>query len=79
MAYPRVFIDEVRRSVDALQIIGEVVALKRRGSRWVGLCPFHAEKTPSFTVNEEGLWHCFGCGVGGDIFRFAMDQEAMGF
>ena len=79
MAYPRNFIDEVRRSVDPLQIIGEVVALKRRGSRWVGLCPFHAEKTPSFTVNEEGLWHCFGCGVGGDIFRFAMDQEAMGF
>ncbi len=79
MAYPRNFIDEVRRSVDALQIIGELVALKRRGSRWVGLCPFHAEKTPSFTVNEEGLWHCFGCGVGGDIFRFVMDQEAMGF
>jgi len=79
MAYPRSFIDEVRRSVDPLQIIGEVVELKRRGTRWVGLCPFHAEKTPSFTVNEEGLWHCFGCGVGGDIFRFTMDQEAMGF
>jgi DNA primase len=80
MAYPRSFIDEVRRSVDSLQVIGEAVALKRRGSRWVGLCPFHNEKTPSFTVNaEEGLWHCFGCGEGGDIFRFVMDQEALGF
>lgn len=79
MAYPRSFIDEVRRSVDSLQVIGEQVALKRRGSRWVGLCPFHNEKTPSFTVNEEGLWHCFGCGEGGDIFRFVMDQEALGF
>jgi DNA primase len=45
----------------------------------VGLCPFHSEKTPSFTVNEEGLWHCFGCGEGGDIIRFVMDQEALGF
>lgn len=79
MAFPRSFIDQVRRSVDALQVIGEVVALKRRGSRWVGLCPFHNEKTPSFTVNEEGLWHCFGCSEGGDIFRFVMEQEAIGF
>jgi len=79
MAYPRSFIDEVRRGSDSLQVIGEAVALKRRGSRWVGLCPFHSEKTPSFTVNEEGLWHCFGCGEGGDIFRFVMDHEALGF
>tara|TARA_B100000959_G_scaffold110865_1_gene116925 strand:- start:10069 stop:11874 length:1806 start_codon:yes stop_codon:yes gene_type:complete len=79
MAYPPSFVDEVRRSTDPLQIIGEVVELKPRGSRWVGLCPFHSEKTPSFTVNEEGLWHCFGCTAGGDIFRFVMDQEAIGF
>lgn len=79
MAYPRSFIDEVRLSSDPLQIIGEVVALKRRGSRWVGLCPFHDEKTPSFTVSEEGLWHCFGCGAGGDLFSFVMEQEALGF
>ena len=79
MAYPRDFIDEVRRGGDPLQVIGEVVALKRRGNRWVGLCPFHNEKTPSFTVSEEGLWHCFGCGEGGDLFRFVMEQEAVGF
>ena len=79
MRYPRSFIDEVRRGADPLRVIGEVVALKKRGSRFVGLCPFHQEKTPSFTVNEEGLWYCFGCGVGGDLFRFVMEQEAIGF
>ncbi|MFQ5742136.1 MAG: DNA primase [Acidobacteriota bacterium] len=79
MRFPRSFIDEVRRSSDPLGIIGEVVALKRRGSRFVGICPFHDEKTPSFTVNEEGLWYCFGCGTGGDLFRFIMEQEAVGF
>lgn len=50
--------------------IADVVNLRRRGSRWVGLCPFHAEKKPSFTVTEEGMWNCFGCGVGGDVFDF---------
>ena len=79
MAYPPSFVNEVRRSTDPLQTIGEVVDLKRRGSRWVGLCPFHSEKTPSFTVNEEGLWHCFGCTAGGDIFQFVMNQEGMEF
>ena len=79
MAYPRSFIDEVRRNADPLQVIGEIVALKQRGRRWVGLCPFHDEKTPSFTVNEEGFWHCFGCSAGGDLFTFVMEQEALGF
>ena len=79
MRYPRSFIDEVRSSADPLRIIGEVVALKRRGARFVGLCPFHQEKTPSFTVNDEGLWYCFGCGTGGDLFRFIMEQEGVGF
>jgi len=79
MRYPRSFIDEVRSSADPLQVIGEVVALKRRGARFVGLCPFHQEKTPSFTVNDEGLWYCFGCGTGGDLFRFIMEQEGVGF
>jgi DNA primase len=79
MRFPRSFIDEVRTSADPVQVIGEVVALKRRGTRFVGLCPFHQEKTPSFTVNDEGLWYCFGCGTGGDIFRFIMEQEGVGF
>ncbi|HEX9700299.1 MAG TPA: DNA primase [Acidobacteriota bacterium] len=80
MAYPRSFIDDIRRNVDPLQVIGEAVALKRRGSRWLGLCPFHDEKTPSFSVDaEQGLWHCFGCGEGGDLFAFVMQHEALGF
>jgi DNA primase len=80
MAYPRSFIDDIRRNVDPLQVIGEAVALKRRGSRWLGLCPFHDEKTPSFSVDaEQGLWHCFGCGEGGDLFAFVMRHEALGF
>lgn len=79
MRFPRSFIDEVRSSADPLRVIGEVVALKRRGARFVGLCPFHQEKTPSFTVNDEGLWYCFGCGTGGDLFRFIMEQEGVGF
>ncbi len=79
MRYPRSFIDEVRSGADPLRVIGEVVPLKRRGARFVGLCPFHQEKTPSFTVNDEGLWYCFGCGTGGDLFRFIMEQEGVGF
>lgn len=55
------------------------MSLKKQGSRWVGLCPFHQEKTPSFGVNDEGLWYCFGCGTGGDIFKFVMEHEGLGF
>ncbi len=79
MAWPRSFIDEVKRSADPVQLIGEVVALKKRGTRWVGLCPFHQEKTPSFTVNDEGLWHCFGCSEGGDLFKFVQQHEGIDF
>ena len=79
MSWPRSFIDEVRRSADGVQIVGEVVALKKRGARWVGLCPFHGEKTPSFTINDEGLWYCFGCGEGGDVFKFVQQYEGVGF
>ncbi len=79
MAWPRSFIDEVRQSSDAVRVIGEVVALKKRVNRWVGLCPFHTEKTPSFGVNDEGLWYCFGCGEGGDIFKFVQRHEGGDF
>jgi DNA primase len=79
MAWPRSFIDEVKRSADPVRLIGEVVELKKRGTRWVGLCPFHQEKTPSFTVNDEGLWHCFGCGEGGDLFKFVQQHEGIDF
>ena len=56
------------------------VALKRKGTNWVGFCPFHDEKTPSFTVNPKtNLWHCFGCGAGGDAIGFLTKKEGLGF
>ncbi len=66
--------------VDLLDVVSEHVNLKRRGRRWVGLCPFHTEKTPSFTVTPElGLFKCFGCGKGGDIFSFVQSRENVSF
>jgi hypothetical protein len=61
-------------------IIGRFVELKREGPRWVGLCPFHTEKTPSFTITPAmGIWKCFGCDAGGDVFAFVMRQQEMSF
>lgn len=66
--------------VDVLDVVSEQVTLKRRGRRWVGLCPFHTEKTPSFTVSPEmGLFKCFGCGKGGDVFSFVQLRENIPF
>ena len=72
--------EEVRSASDIVQIIGEKVPLRRAGRTWKGLCPFHAEKTPSFTVNpERQIWHCFGCNRGGDVFSFLMERDKMTF
>src|SRR5437870_10250251 len=61
-------------------VVSEHVGLKRVGRRYQGLCPFHAEKTPSFTLNPElGLYHCFGCGVGGDAISFVREVEHLDF
>ena len=66
--------------VDIVSLVSEHVTLKRSGRRWVGLCPFHAEKTPSFTVSEErGSFKCFGCGKGGDVFSFVQYRENVDF
>ncbi len=63
--------DRVRDATDIVQVIGEVVALKRQGNRYTGLCPFHQEKSPSFTVSsDKQLFHCFGCKAGGNVFHF---------
>ena len=71
---------EVRDRVDIEQVVGRSVRLTRAGSRMVGLCPFHREKTPSFGVSrEKQLYHCFGCGVGGDVFDFVMRLEGLEF
>jgi DNA primase len=78
--FPQQFIDDLRLQVNILQVIQEYVPLKKMGATWKGLCPFHSEKTPSFHVNpEKGFFHCFGCGVGGNVFKFLELHEKIGF
>jgi DNA primase len=73
-------IDEIRARADIVEIIGAQVRLRKTGRNWVGLCPFHNEKTPSFSVNaERGFFHCFGCNVGGSVFDFIMRVEGFTF
>jgi DNA primase len=73
-------IDEIRRRADIISLIGEYVALKKAGKNFVGLCPFHQEKTPSFTVSsEKQIFHCFGCGEHGDVFSFLMKINNLTF
>jgi len=72
--------ERVREALDIVDIVGEYVELKPRGNRWIGLCPFHKEKTPSFTVNrEDQFYHCFGCKAGGDIFSFVQEMDRVSF
>ncbi len=80
MKFPQSFIDEVRSAADIVTVIGDSVSLRKAGSKYKGLCPFHGEKTPSFSVDKEkGFFHCFGCGVGGDVFKYVELQEKVGF
>ncbi len=73
-------IDQVRQASSIVEIASQYTTLKHRGRKWVGLCPFHSEKTASFTVDEEKqLYHCFGCGVGGDVFSLLMEKENLTF
>lgn len=73
-------IEEIRNRADLAEIVSDYVKLKRAGRRLKGLCPFHTEKTPSFFVDpEKQLYHCFGCGAGGDVFSFVMEMEKMQF
>ncbi len=72
--------NRVREAADIVQVIGECVELKKTGTRFTGLCPFHAEKTPSFSVNPQGqFFHCFGCGESGDVFSFMMKYHHLTF
>jgi DNA primase len=78
--FPASFVDDLKSHVDIVQIVQERVPLRRSGTTWKGLCPFHGEKTPSFHVNaEKGFFHCFGCGVGGDVIKFIELHDKVGF
>lgn len=73
-------IERVRAASPIVDVVQQLVALRRVGRRWTGLCPFHAERTPSFSVNDElGRYYCFGCGAKGDVFRFVQDVEHLDF
>ncbi|MBE0460650.1 MAG: DNA primase [Candidatus Aminicenantes bacterium] len=73
-------IDEIRQVANIIDIASQYTTLKKRGQKYVGLCPFHSEKDPSFTVDEDKqLFHCFGCGAGGDIFTLVMEKENLSF
>ena len=80
MKFPQTFIDEVRAAADIVAVISDSVSLRKAGNSYKGLCPFHGEKTPSFTVHrDKGFFHCFGCNAGGDVFKFVELQEKVGF
>jgi DNA primase len=74
------FVEEVKDKIDIVDVIGEYVQLKKTGKNYKGLCPFHQENTPSFTINpSQQFYHCFGCGEGGDVFNFLMEIEHITF
>ncbi len=77
---PEQTIDQIRQASDIVEILSEFLPLKRRGRNWVCNCPFHHEKTPSFSVSrDKQIFHCFGCGKGGNVFTFLMEHEQMSF
>jgi DNA primase len=77
---PEELIEQIRQRVSIVEVVSGYVALKKSGRNYSGLCPFHQEKSPSFTVNEErGLFHCFGCGLGGTVFTFLMRIDKLEF
>ena len=77
---PPAFVHDLLARVDIVEVVGRSVELKRAGSTWKGLCPFHGEKSPSFTVTpSRQTYHCFGCGVHGNAVGFLMEQHGMGF
>jgi DNA primase len=74
------FAERVKQQADIVRVIGEYVRLKKSGQNFTGLCPFHAEKSPSFAVHPtKQIYHCFGCGVGGDVFKFVMEMDKVTF
>ena len=80
MKFPQSFIEEIRNRLRISEVVGKAIPLRRAGREFHALCPFHKEKSPSFTVNDEkGFFHCFGCGAHGDVIGFTMDYEHLGY
>ena len=78
--FPQQFLDDLRSQANIVQVVQGCIPLRRAGTTHKGLCPFHSEKTPSFHVNpDKGFFHCFGCGAGGDVFKFLELHEKIGF
>lgn len=80
MLFPQTFIDDLKHQADIVTVIQDYVSLRKAGAKYKGLCPFHGERTPSFTVDrDKGFFHCFGCQVGGDVIKFIELHEKVGF
>ncbi|MGB6360737.1 MAG: CHC2 zinc finger domain-containing protein, partial [Candidatus Acidiferrales bacterium] len=80
MAEAGSFAERVKQQADIVRVIGEYVRLKKAGQNFTGLCPFHQEKTPSFSVHAtKQFYHCFGCGKSGDVFKFVMEMDKSTF
>lgn len=78
--YTKDSVERVKEAVDIVEVVGERTELRRVGQRHTGLCPFHDERTPSFSVSQDlGLYHCFGCGESGDTIRFVQQTEGLDF
>lgn len=80
MRYPQTFIDDLKRQADIVRVIQDYVTLKKKGANWMACCPFHKEKTPSFSVSPaKEIFYCFGCHKGGGVFNFVMEMERVSF
>jgi DNA primase len=80
MRYPQIFIDDLKRQADIVKVIQDYVSLKKKGANWMACCPFHKEKTPSFSVSPaKEIFYCFGCHKGGSVFNFVMEVERVTF
>ena len=77
---PEETIERIRSTADIYDVVAQYVDLKKRGRNFFGLCPFHSEKTPSFSVApDKQIYHCFGCGAGGNVFSFIVEHQKVSF
>jgi DNA primase len=80
MRYPQTFVDDLKRQADIVRVVQDYVQLKKKGANWMACCPFHKEKTPSFSVSPtKEIFYCFGCHKGGDVFSFIKEIEGVGY